>query len=132
METIKVFVYGTLRKGCSNHHVIERYIVESQPFQVTGRLYDVGFYPALVLDERETIRVQGELVTVNAEALTSLDFLEGYKGPNSKFNLYERILHPEGFYVYTWSQKKVDEKGLKQIINGDWVAYSQQKKEKIS
>lgn len=132
MEAIKVFVYGTLLEGCSNRHVIEKFILNSQPYQVTGRLYDVGSYPALVLDDRETLQVQGELVTVKAEALTYLDNLEGFKEPNNSRNLYERILHPDGFYVYTWSQKKVDAMGLKQIIKSDWLLYLNQKTGKIS
>ncbi len=103
--------------------MIEKSILDSEPHQVTGRLYDAGIYPILVLDERETLQIRGELLTLEAGALRLLDALEGYEGPGSSYNLYERVLHPENFFVYTWSQQKVDKKGLKSIISGDWLAH---------
>ena len=122
-KTIKVFVYGTLRNGCRNRHIVERYIVDSEKITINGTLYNVGEYPALVIDESGN-KVTGELLTVKEEALRPLDTLEGYIGPNDSRNYYERVLHPNGFYVYIWEKEKVELQNLKQIVSGDWLVYS--------
>lgn len=75
----KVAVYGTLKRGFSNHHLLEKamYIGEAQtglPF----RLYTVGFpvlLPGTKDDPGTPVRV--ELYDVTAEQLHWLDRLEG-------------------------------------------------------
>lgn len=125
---IKLFVYGTLRKGGSNHALIEPYLHASQPYQIHGRLYDVGGeYPVLVWDPAEPALVRGELLTVSEQALGPIDRLEGYYGPGHPDNEYERVLHPAGFYLYTWSQQAVDQHRLRRIEQGDWLQYLRSK-----
>jgi len=128
MESIKVFVYGTLREKGSNHRLIKPFLLDSRPYTVKGDLYDVcGAYPALVLDQ-EGGNVIGELCTVQAEALERLDRLEGYFSPGNPSNLYDRVLFEgddgEIFFVYTWSRLKVNHRKLQRIESGDWIGSS--------
>ncbi|GIM46514.1 hypothetical protein DNHGIG_20630 [Collibacillus ludicampi] len=79
---INVFVYGTLLTGERNHRVAEPYICSVQPGRVRGRLYDVGVFSALVLDETDR-GIEGEWFDLEEEGLSVLDRLEGYHGPYS-------------------------------------------------
>jgi gamma-glutamylcyclotransferase (GGCT)/AIG2-like uncharacterized protein YtfP len=83
----KVFVYGTLKRGGRNH----RYLA-GQQFIGEGRtgpgftLYSLGDYPGMVRSSRIDHDVTGEVWTVSADCLASLDELEGINE-----GLYERV-----------------------------------------
>ena len=73
-----LFVYGSLKRGCHNHHHLagQRFVGEAR----TGpgyRLYDLGDYPGLVVDPTDTDGVTGELWDVEPDALAHLDEFEG-------------------------------------------------------
>jgi gamma-glutamylcyclotransferase (GGCT)/AIG2-like uncharacterized protein YtfP len=76
MSTELLFVYGTLRRGGSND--IAR-IAPAARFaglaRVRGRLYDLGAYPALLLDAGAGW-VSGELYEVAPDQWPALDALE--------------------------------------------------------
>ncbi len=90
-----VFVYGTLKRGGSNH-----LFLRGQKFLGDARtapgftLYSLGDYPGMVRAPGDTTGVTGELWSVDDACLAELDRLEGlYEG------LYERIdvlLAPNG------------------------------------
>ncbi|UFJ39669.1 gamma-glutamylcyclotransferase [Brevibacillus humidisoli] len=131
MDKIRLFVYGTLRIGGESHSIVAPYVITTKRYQLHGRLYRVGSYPALVWDPAEEGLVTGDLLTVSTEALKPLDEWEDYVGPGHPDNEYERILHPEGFFVYIWSQEKVDRLGLPRIDGGDWLHDTGQKKPQL-
>jgi gamma-glutamylcyclotransferase (GGCT)/AIG2-like uncharacterized protein YtfP len=73
----KVFVYGTLKSGQSNHRLLEgaHYVgqaVTIRPFH----LLDNGGFP-VVIDERKH-PVAGEVYEVDGAILSNLDRLEGH------------------------------------------------------
>lgn len=99
MNTL-VFVYGTLKKGCANFHVLSgRYPGNDASKQfpakfiakgtIAGRIYSLGSFPGLkdAVDEK----VYGELYEVDEPTLARLDRLEGHP----KF--YERKQVPVNF-----------------------------------
>ncbi|WP_375752397.1 gamma-glutamylcyclotransferase [Vibrio sp. HN007] len=69
-----VFVYGTLRKGECNHHLLERSeylgMYETEP---NFQLFDLGQYPGLTEGGHSII---GEIYRVDNETLAQLDILE--------------------------------------------------------
>lgn len=73
-----VFVYGTLKRGGSNHGRLA-----GQTFLGVARvghgatLYSLGEYPGLVYSPEDRVGVTGELWTVDDAALADLDELEG-------------------------------------------------------
>jgi gamma-glutamylaminecyclotransferase len=73
-----VFVYGTLKRGCCNHDWMrgQRFVGEvwTQPCY---RLFDLGGYPGLILDEDAGYAVFGEVWEVDSAGLKRLDLLEG-------------------------------------------------------
>lgn len=49
-QLFRVFVYGTLLTAESNHYVAKLHIWQIRQGKVRGLLYNVGEYPALILD----------------------------------------------------------------------------------
>ena len=93
---VKVFVYGTLKRGYGNNRLLSssKFISEA----VTKDNYvlrNCGF-PYLILDKGEEARpVLGEIYEVDKETLQSLDWLEGVP------NHYQRInIQVEGDKTY--------------------------------
>ncbi len=129
-ERYKVFVYGTLRQGETNHYLLTESVCLVSQCYTNGKLYDTGCgYPAMVSDE--TNQVLGELYEVTAKQLKQLDWLEDYHGHGEK-NEYERITQPifsvEGeveAFVYVYHVSKVT--GLLEIASGDWKSHQKRK-----
>jgi gamma-glutamylcyclotransferase (GGCT)/AIG2-like uncharacterized protein YtfP len=74
----RIFVYGTLKRGCKNHHHLagQTYVGDSRT--APGfRLYHLGSYPGMVADPVDLEGVTGELWDVDAPALAHLDDFEG-------------------------------------------------------
>jgi gamma-glutamylcyclotransferase (GGCT)/AIG2-like uncharacterized protein YtfP len=72
-----VFVYGTLKRGCSNHHYLAGQEFIGGAATVPGyALYDLGGYPGMVALAGSP-GVTGEVWSVDGGCLASLDELEG-------------------------------------------------------
>jgi gamma-glutamylcyclotransferase (GGCT)/AIG2-like uncharacterized protein YtfP len=77
MNTL-LFVYGTLKRGCSNHHHLAGQQFVGAARTTPGyRLYDLGGYPGIVAQPDDREGVIGEVWTVDDEALHALDEFEG-------------------------------------------------------
>lgn len=73
-----LFVYGTLKRGCSNHPFLvgQKFIDVART--VPGyRLFGLGAYPGLVAVSGDRDGVSGEVWSVDAAGLAEIDFLEG-------------------------------------------------------
>ena len=90
-----IFVYGTLKRGGSNH-----LFLRGQKFLGVARttpgftLYSLGDYPGMVRAPGDAVSVTGEIWSVDDDCLAELDQLEGLDE-----GLYERIdvlLAPNG------------------------------------
>ena len=113
-----VFVYGTLRPGSSNHFRMEEAELQGRAW-VLGRLYPLGWYPGLVLDDGG-IPVRGEVYAVEREMLRKLDAFEGSE--------YERLKFPVhlegGNEVRAWLYEfRGDEGGREEIVPADWLQH---------
>ncbi len=76
-DAIRVFVYGTLRRGKRNHALLakQKYLGEFQT-QARYALYDTGPYPAAVGAGDTALR--GEVYAVDKTCFARLDVLEDY------------------------------------------------------
>jgi len=73
-----LFVYGTLKRCCKNHHHIAGQTYVGEARTVSGyQLHHLGDYPGMVAAPTDTAGVTGELWTVDAAALLHLDDFEG-------------------------------------------------------
>lgn len=91
-----VFVYGTLKRGGSNHLFLATQHFLGEARTVPGyTLYSLGDYPGMVRAPGDTEGVTGELWKVDDVCLAELDRLEGLDE-----GLYERcdvLLAPNHF-----------------------------------
>jgi gamma-glutamylcyclotransferase (GGCT)/AIG2-like uncharacterized protein YtfP len=73
----QVFVYGTLRRGEPNHHLLDaRMLLRAGRTEPRFTLVSLGAVPAMI-DGGETA-VAGEVYDVDAVTLAALDRLEGH------------------------------------------------------
>jgi gamma-glutamylcyclotransferase (GGCT)/AIG2-like uncharacterized protein YtfP len=95
--SIAVFVYGTLRRGGSNHAWLAGSHYGGEGRLPGARLYDLGPFPmAIVTPETAAESIEGELWWVDAAVLTRLDRLEGHP------RLYERRQLPLACGRWAW------------------------------
>ena len=88
MNVEPVFVYGTLRKGGSNHfRMANSEFVGSG--RIAGRMHRIDWYPALVCCGESTVK--GELYRVSAEHLHALDIFEGITPDSDAPRDYRRV-----------------------------------------
>ena len=74
-----LFVYGTLRRGKSNHHLMAgaEYLGDAVTLP-KYRLHDLKLYVVMVQDEAAGDAVPGELFRVGDRLLAELDTFEGH------------------------------------------------------
>lgn len=73
-----MFIYGTLKRGGSNHHYMRgQQFIDVARTVAAYRLHDMGGFPGMVPDDNGTgLSIEGEVWDVTEECLTRLDVLE--------------------------------------------------------
>lgn len=105
-----LYVYGTLRPGFN-------------PLtQVSGTLYDLGWYPGVILDDGPGFMAEAVQVT-SVEMLRELDSYEGYRPNDPENSLFIRKPVLDGqIYVYNQPIER-----RKIVPGGDWLEYQGKK-----
>jgi gamma-glutamylcyclotransferase (GGCT)/AIG2-like uncharacterized protein YtfP len=124
-ERERVFVYGTLRRGASNHFRMEgaEWVGSGS---LPGFLYRLSWYPGLVLDP-EGGPVVGEVFFVPPRLLETLDEFEGLAAGELEGAEYRRVraevtlelAAPVEAWVWEWCGPAG---GASLIAGGDWLA----------
>jgi gamma-glutamylcyclotransferase (GGCT)/AIG2-like uncharacterized protein YtfP len=125
MNAEPVFVYGTLRRGGSNHFRMDGAEFVG-PGTIAGRIYKIDWYPALVLGGENSVK--GELYRVCAEHLRALDVFEGIVPGEGESREYRRVkvqvsldsVKKESAWVWEWIG---DTSSAVALDTGDWLAY---------
>jgi gamma-glutamylaminecyclotransferase len=118
----RVFVYGSLRHGESNHRVLEG-ATRIGAARTTARftLYDLGPFPGMV-DAGAGV-TEGEIYEVDDETLARLDALEGHP------SFYRRtaITLADGAEVETYLLTPAQVEGRPIVASGDWSAHRRER-----
>jgi len=124
----KVFVYGTLRRGGKNHHLLNDSQCIFQQCFVEGKLYDSSSgYP--VMKQNTSGQICGELYEVTEPQLAEIDRLEGYK-ENGSDNLFECKLLPvyndkgAQYNAFVYVAGEAFNQVSELISSGDWLVYN--------
>jgi len=73
-----VFVYGTLKRGQTNHHFLAGQTFLGEACTGPGfRLFDLGDYPGMTNDPSDCAGVAGEVWSIDETCLARLDQFEG-------------------------------------------------------
>ena len=80
---VRVFVYGSLKRGHHNNGLLTRHGAEFLGIDsITGpySMLSFGGFPGIVMDDRieGAVTIYGEVYAVDNNALAALDWLEGY------------------------------------------------------
>lgn len=121
-----VFVYGTLRRGGSNHFRMAGAEFVA-PGTITGRMYRIDWYPGLVLDDAGD-EIHGEVYSVDPELLAILDVFEGLSAGEIEGSEYRRVRtsviqrdsRPVNAWVWEWLGA-TDES--QRLMDGDWLKH---------
>jgi gamma-glutamylcyclotransferase (GGCT)/AIG2-like uncharacterized protein YtfP len=97
-----LYVYGTLRKELGETHRVE------------GRLYDLGWFPGLILGPGGSVLVERIVV----DDIAAIDRYEGYREDDPQ-SLYLRRPYRDGF-IYEFNRPV---NPVKEIFSGDWLDY---------
>jgi gamma-glutamylcyclotransferase (GGCT)/AIG2-like uncharacterized protein YtfP len=118
-----IFVYGTLMRGFSRHHLMSGGRFEGDA-SADGRLISLGEYPAL-LDGRGTVR--GELYAFDdlPVALDVLDDVESFDPADPENSEYvreaRRVRRDDGIEICAWLYVYNRPAGRAPVISsGDW------------
>jgi len=125
MNAEPVFVYGTLRRGGSNHFRMDgaEFIGSGK---IAGRIHKIDWYPALVCGGQTTVK--GELYRVCGEHLHALDIFEGITPDSDAPREYHRIKvsvtldsgETKDAWVWEWIGS-LD--GAEPLDGDDWLAF---------
>lgn len=132
MNCDRLFVYGTLRKGCQNP--MSRFVTEHCSFHATGlvqgKLYEVNRYPGLVVSDNPEDQVTGELYTMNTPdyVLSRLDryeeCTEDKPYPHEFFRKFVDVVTDNGERITAWVYVyNRDTTQLSQIKSGDYMQF---------
>ena len=126
------FVYGTLRAGQSNAHLLRGAIARSRGAKLSGaQMFDLGPYP-MILESESTYEIWGELIEIEAAKydaiLKSLDHLESVDGnnpenPDALYRRLKRFVRVESEQIEAWvyfGRERVARRGCI-VAGGDWV-----------
>jgi gamma-glutamylcyclotransferase (GGCT)/AIG2-like uncharacterized protein YtfP len=113
----EVFVYGTLRRGGSNHFRMDgaEFVAAAT---VRGRLYGIDWYPGLVPDDAAE-QISGEIYQVSAGLLESLDAFEGPEYRRVRVMAALRDAAPHAVWVWEWLGPCHENQ---RILSGDWLS----------
>jgi len=118
---MKLFVYGTLRKGLSNHH----FISESECIGAGKTVEKFSLYLSqiglpMVAKAPQLYQIHGEIYEVSDAKLAQLDLLEGHP------NWYKREqidVEIDGKIHTCWMYFIVNAPSSKALENGDFPAF---------
>lgn len=119
-----VFVYGTLRRGGSNHFRMAgaEFIAAGT---ITGRMYRIDWYPGLVLDDAGD-EIHGEVYSVTPEQLSTLDIFEGLSAGEIEGSEYRRVQttvvqqDSQTLTAWVWEWLGFTDEGQR-LADGDWL-----------
>lgn len=122
----KVAVYGTLRQGNGNNRILmdnrADYLGTTQTAEKYA-MYSLGGFPAVTLGEAVSPIVV-EVYEVDDKCLQSLDWLEGYRGPQGG-NFYDRdvvkLADGQEAFMYHIEDRMHGSSAL--VAEGDWNEY---------
>lgn len=114
----RIAVYGTLKRGYSNHHLLMRARFLGTDHLNSIVLYDLGPYPGAVEQSSQGVLV--EVYEVDERTFARVDALEGYNAQAPEHGLYTRhrmeTRHgPAWVYFYNGSVQ-----GCRRITRGAW------------
>ncbi|SDF95652.1 Uncharacterized conserved protein YtfP, gamma-glutamylcyclotransferase (GGCT)/AIG2-like family [Methanolobus vulcani] len=117
---MRIFVYGTLKKGDPNHALLD-----GSHFVCTTRttdnyiMVDLGAFPGVLkpedISQMPLSTIMGEVYEINEKTLEDLDYYEG------EWYYREEVRLECGFSALMYFLKKIPPMNYKVITDGNWT-----------
>lgn len=124
---MKVFVYGSLMRGFSNHHRLagegSQFLQEAETTP-EFKMVSLGAFPGILEGGKTSIK--GEVFEVDAEVKKGLDYLEGHPTfyRRTPITLLTPLALLEGEVVEAYIlQGRGNRSHYDEVPNGDWKAW---------
>jgi gamma-glutamylaminecyclotransferase len=118
---IRVFVYGSLKEGFSNHSVLNGATFVDQATLDGGyRMVSLGAFPGVIKDDLVDRVITGEVYAVDAQGLSGLDMLEG----NGSFYTRSKVKTSDGLRVWCYFLPAEEYKEETDVESGVWAEES--------
>lgn len=111
-----VFVYGTLKRGACNHHLLAGAQALGARQLRGARLHDLGPYPMAVLSGERDALIHGELYRVDGAGLQRLDVLEDYPREYNR----SRVRLSDGTVAWLYHGRPAQVASTPLIASGHW------------
>ena len=111
-----MFVYGTLKKGYGNHHIMKPAVFVGDD-TISGTMYSFGDYPAIVAGKDI---IHGELWKISTEQRKRIDHMEGHPF------LFKRLLTHTRSGKFAWvywfqAAEKLSQEKIPILHSGRWA-----------
>jgi len=109
-----LFVYGTLKNGFHNHHLLEdaEFICSAATKQKYPMVNIEEYFPYLIDAEGIGHHVEGEVYKIDEEILAMLDILEGYPNLYNRHKIRVKSLGIELQAITYFVNEKIDYQNL--------------------
>lgn len=114
----RVFVYGSLKRGQTNHHWLKGATFVGRARLHGAELYSLGAYPMALLRSGSSDLIHGEVFEIDADGLSQLDILEEY--PNDYDRQVLSLSDGSQAWVYVGHEELVA--GCDRVEYGDWAS----------
>ena len=128
---MRVFVYGTLRKGDSRYGVLDDCKCIAEEAYLDGYvMLHLGGFPGIISGDG---RVLGEIYEIDSTILARLDSIEGYRDDDPGHSLYIRTsvdaffddgnsvpMNYPGIFTYVFNVGRGPVREFEVIESGDW------------
>ena len=116
----RLFVYGTLRKGCGNHRRLDKSKYVGIRKTAPGfSLLCLNGLPIMVRSAGDS-RVTGEMYEVTPTTMKRLDILEGHPDFYTREEIH--LEDGTGAQAYLFLTDLTGERDVAEIQSGDWTA----------
>lgn len=124
---VDFFCYGTLKRGFKAHSILELHnavFVKKAKTASRYQLYQINWFPGMVIDDLQEGGVQGEVFSVTDECIERLD---QYEGAPDLFKRHNIELEDGTYAVAYLFNEDVSDK--KKIEDGEWIYGKKENKE---
>lgn len=117
MAQHKLFIYGSLKKGYSNHKVLEgAKFIKDYTTTYKYTLLNLGHFPGLY--QNGVTPITGEIWEVDDAKLSKLDWFEGHPNHFERRKMVGELEGKEDLWCYFYNIKNF---GAPVILNGIWI-----------